>query len=98
MWPSGFSAGGNCAEQLDAMAALLAGRDVLAVMPTGSGKSAIYQVPGVLLDGATLVISPLIALQQDQIAHLANFDVPDAEPATPISREINALRPRSSAL
>jgi ATP-dependent DNA helicase RecQ len=53
--------------QLDAMAAALAGRDVLAVMPTGSGKSAIYQVPAVLLDGPTLVVSPLIALQRDQI-------------------------------
>lgn len=59
-------------EQLEAMTALMAGRDVLAVLPTGSGKSAIYQVPAVLLDGVTLVVSPLIALQQDQIAGLAD--------------------------
>lgn len=64
--------------QLDAMEAVLAGRDVLAVMATGSGKSAIYQVPGVLLDGATLVISPLIALQRDQISGLAATEAPDA--------------------
>jgi ATP-dependent DNA helicase RecQ len=51
--------------QLEAMQATLAGRDVLAVMPTGSGKSAIYQVPAVLIDGPTVVVSPLIALQQD---------------------------------
>ena len=64
--------------QLEAMETVLAGRDVLAVMATGSGKSAIYQVPGVLLDGATLVISPLIALQHDQISGLAARDAPDA--------------------
>ncbi|MBV9351736.1 MAG: ATP-dependent DNA helicase RecQ, partial [Mycobacterium sp.] len=64
--------------QLDAMEAILARRDVLAVMPTGSGKSGIYQVPAILIDGVTLVISPLIALQRDQIAQLEGFDAPDA--------------------
>lgn len=64
--------------QLQAMEAVLAGRDVLAVMATGSGKSAIYQVPGVLLDGVTLVVSPLIALQRDQITGLAATKAPDA--------------------
>jgi ATP-dependent DNA helicase RecQ len=64
--------------QLQAMDAVLAGRDVLAVMATGSGKSAIYQVPGVLLEGITLVISPLIALQRDQISGLAAAGAPDA--------------------
>ncbi|MCK0174325.1 ATP-dependent DNA helicase RecQ [Mycolicibacterium sp. F2034L] len=65
-------------EQLEAMQAIMAGRDVLAVLPTGSGKSAIYQVPDVLLDGPTLVVSPLIALQQDQIAGLADTAAPEA--------------------
>jgi ATP-dependent DNA helicase RecQ len=65
-------------EQLEAMEAIMAGRDVLAVLPTGSGKSAIYQVPAVLLDGPTLVVSPLIALQQDQIAGLAGTRAPEA--------------------
>ncbi len=64
--------------QLDAMDAILAGRDVLAVMPTGSGKSAIFQVPAILIDGVTLVISPLIALQQDQITRLAEIGAPAA--------------------
>ncbi|BBY30423.1 RecQ family ATP-dependent DNA helicase [Mycolicibacterium sediminis] len=61
-------------EQLEAMTAVMSGRDVRAVLPTGSGKSAIYQVPAVLLDGVTLVVSPLIALQQDQIAGLDDTD------------------------
>ena len=53
--------------QLAAIENLLAGRDTLAVLPTGAGKSAIYQIAAVLLDGVTLVVSPLIALQQDQV-------------------------------
>jgi ATP-dependent DNA helicase RecQ len=52
------------------MESVVAGRDTLAVMPTGSGKSAIYQVPALLLDGPTVVVSPLIALQRDQVAGL----------------------------
>ena len=48
------------------IAALLGGRDTLVVMPTGSGKSVIYQLPAVLLPGLTLVVSPLIALMKDQ--------------------------------
>jgi ATP-dependent DNA helicase RecQ len=53
--------------QADAVTATLGGRDVLAVMPTGHGKSAIYQLAGELLDGPTIVVSPLIALQRDQV-------------------------------
>ena len=53
--------------QKEAMTALLEGRDVLLVSPTGSGKSLSYQVAGVLLEGCTVVVSPLLALQQDQI-------------------------------
>jgi ATP-dependent DNA helicase RecQ len=53
--------------QAEATAALLEGHDVLLVSPTGSGKSLVYQVAGLLLDGPTLVVSPLLALQQDQI-------------------------------
>src|SRR3954469_7098551 len=45
---------------------LLDGHDTLSVMPTGSGKSAVYQIVGLLLNGPTVVISPLIALQKDQ--------------------------------
>ncbi|HEX9646535.1 MAG TPA: DNA helicase RecQ [Alphaproteobacteria bacterium] len=50
--------------------AVLAGRDVLAVMPTGSGKSLCYQVPALVLGGLTVVVSPLVALMQDQVAAL----------------------------
>src|SRR2546423_13944914 len=56
--------------QLRAVAAASQGRDVLAVLPTGGGKSAIYELAGLLLDGPTVVVSPLIALQDDQLAHL----------------------------
>ncbi len=58
------------AGQLPPMRALLKRRDALVVLPTGGGKSAIYQVPAMLLPGPTVVISPLLALQQDQIAGL----------------------------
>jgi ATP-dependent DNA helicase RecQ len=56
--------------QLEAIEAVLGGRDTLAVMATGHGKSAIYQIAGLLLDGPTVVVSPLIALQRDQVADL----------------------------
>ena len=50
--------------------ALLAGRNALAVMPTGSGKSLCFQVPALVMDGLTVVVSPLVALMQDQVAAL----------------------------
>jgi ATP-dependent DNA helicase RecQ len=56
--------------QLRAVAAASGGRDVLAVLPTGGGKSAIYELAGLLREGPTVVVSPLIALQEDQLAHL----------------------------
>lgn len=56
--------------QADAIEAVVDGRDVLVVMPTGYGKSAVYQIAAHLLDGPTLVVSPLIALQADQVRHL----------------------------
>ena len=54
------------AYQLEAMESVMEGHDVLAALPTGAGKSAIYQVPALLLDGPALVVSPLLALQHDQ--------------------------------
>ncbi len=56
--------------QEQAIAAAIAGRDVVAVLPTGGGKSAIYQLAGLVRSGPTVVVSPLIALQEDQLAHL----------------------------
>src|SRR5262249_59530597 len=56
--------------QQRAVEALAAGRDVLAVLPTGGGKSAIYELAGLLRSGPTVVVSPLIALQDDQLAHV----------------------------
>jgi ATP-dependent DNA helicase RecQ len=65
--------------QREAIEAVTAGTDTLAVMPTGYGKSAIYQLAGVLLEGPTVVVSPLISLQFDQIAGLNEHpDAPDA--------------------
>ncbi|HET6482841.1 MAG TPA: ATP-dependent DNA helicase RecQ [Actinoplanes sp.] len=62
--------------QFKPMRAVLRRRDALVVLPTGAGKSAIYQIPAVLLPGPTVVISPLLALQQDQIAALNERDDP----------------------
>ena len=53
--------------QAEAINAVLAGRDVLLTMPTGAGKSLVYQLPALLLPGITLVVSPLIALMKDQV-------------------------------
>jgi ATP-dependent DNA helicase RecQ len=61
--------------QETAIRAVLEGRDTLAVMPTGSGKSAIYQIAGVQIPGPTVVVSPLIALQRDQFESLDEQDV-----------------------
>ena len=58
--------------------ALLKGRDVLGVMPTGAGKSLCYQIPALLLPGITLVISPLISLMQDQVQALEQAGIPAA--------------------
>ena len=75
-------------EQETVVDAVLSGRDALAVMPTGSGKSAIYQVAGLALDGLVVVVSPLVALQEDQVVGLE--DHPDA----PRAVTINATRAR----
>src|SRR5687767_14321919 len=55
---------------------VLAGRDVIAVMPTGDGKSLCFQLPALLRPGVTVVVSPLIALMQDQVRLLADNGIP----------------------
>jgi len=63
------------AGQAEIVQALLDGEDVLAVMPTGSGKSLCYQLPAILTDGLTVVVSPLIALMRDQVRQLQGFGI-----------------------
>lgn len=64
------------AGQGDAVRAVLQGDDTLVLFPTGGGKSLCFQVPAMVLEGITLVISPLIALMQDQVEHLQGLGVP----------------------
>src|SRR5215217_565185 len=71
----------------EAVQSVLAGRDTLVIQPTGSGKSAIYQVAGLLLEGATVVVSPLIALQKDQADSIAE------QPHTAEAALINSAQP-----
>jgi ATP-dependent DNA helicase RecQ len=63
------------AGQAEIVQALLSGEDVLAVMPTGSGKSLCYQLPAILRGGLTVVVSPLIALMRDQVRQLQGFGI-----------------------
>mgnify|MGYP002797999218 CR=1 FL=1 len=58
--------------------ALLSGRDALAIMPTGAGKSVCYQIPALLLPGITLVVSPLVSLMRDQVTQLVQMGIPAA--------------------
>ena len=64
--------------QKEVIDALLSGRDVMAVMPTGAGKSVCYQVPALLLPGITIVVSPLVSLMRDQVTALVQMGVPAA--------------------
>jgi ATP-dependent DNA helicase RecQ len=80
--------------QLEAMTAVAAGRDALVVMPTGYGKSLVYQTVAVDLPGPTVVVSPLIALQHDQVASLA--DAPDAAPGVAVNSTLTAGEAREA--
>ena len=72
--------------QAEAVNAVLAGRDTLVVMPTGAGKSLVYQLPALALPGVTLIVSPLVALMKDQVDHLVAL----GKPATYINSSLPA--------
>lgn len=75
--------------QLDIIRAATSGQDVLVLMPTGGGKSVCYQIPAMMLPGVTIVISPLIALMNDQTAALMANGVPAAAIHSGLSEEQN---------
>src|SRR2546428_11883679 len=75
--------------QIRVLGPLLAGRDVLAVLPTGAGKSLCYQLPALMAEGLTLVVSPPVSLMQGQVAALGGRGLPAGylySPLTPAPR------------
>ncbi len=82
--------------QLEIIEHILDGDDLLGVMPTGSGKSLCYQLPACLLDGVVVVVSPLIALMQDQLETVQAADIPSTVINSSVSR--SERRQRLSAL
>src|ERR1700733_249106 len=89
--------------QEEILRAVFGGEDVLAVMPTGSGKSLCFQLPPLAREGLTLVVSPLIALMRDQVAQLRELGVSaaalnSASDGNERQRVVEALRDRSLRL
>ena len=87
--------------QREVIDSVLAGRNTLAVMPTGSGKSLCYQIPASILPGATVVVSPLISLMQDQLDKLEEIGIRAAQVNSSLPREeeleaLASIRARSS--
>src|SRR5450830_178956 len=73
--------------QQDVIDSVLDGKDTLAIMPTGSGKSLCYQIPASILPGVTLVVSPLISLMKDQHEKLSALGIPVAQLNSAIARD-----------
>lgn len=72
----GYSTFRQCQKEI--VTSILAGKDILAILPTGAGKSICYQLPALLMPGTAIVISPLISLMQDQVASLSKKGIPAA--------------------
>ncbi len=74
-------------QQKEVIETVLAGQDALVLMPTGGGKSLCYQIPGMVREGMTIVVSPLIALMQDQVSALQQLGIKAAFINSTLSRE-----------
>lgn len=84
--------------QEEVIGSILSGRDALAVMPTGAGKSICYQLPSLVLQGTTIVISPLISLMKDQVDALSQSGIPAAYINSSLSRgQFEAVSARARA-
>ena len=73
--------------QKEIIASVLSGKDTVAVIPTGGGKSLCFQVPALMLDGTALVITPLISLMQDQVTNLEKHGIPATYLNSSVSKE-----------
>ena len=75
------------ADQEQIIKEIINGNDVLTIMPTGGGKSICYQIPALVLDGITIVISPLISLMKDQVDNITNLGIQSAYINSSLSNE-----------
>ena len=79
-------------KQEEIINSILEGKDTLGLLPTGGGKSITFQVPGMILDGITIVITPLISLMKDQVDNLLKRDIKSALSAFRNAKKANRQR------